>query len=226
MKTDLEIQNNVIEELKWESFLKSSDIGVSVIDGVVTLTGFVDSYSKIRLAESVVFRIVGVKAIAEDIIVRFDKDEKISDAEIAEAVANVLKFQTHSNRENIKVKVEDGWVTLTGEVNLFYEKKTIRKLIENIKGVKAISNQLIITTKASFDPKKIKSAIMAAFHRSATIEANSIIVSGLKNKVILRGVVHSNAEKQEAERVAWNAPGILEVDNRLEVVLPVIDFTH
>lgn len=217
MKTDLEIQSDVIDELKWESYIKSSDIGVSVHDGVVTLTGIVDSYSKKRLAESVAMRIDGVKGIAEDIIVRFDTDQKITDPEITQMIVKTLNWYNVVLQEKVIVKVEDGWVTLSGEVKWSYEKKAIERAIENNIGVKGITNLISIHPHVKMDINNIKGKIMSAFQRNACINANNIVISSIRNTIILRGLVESNAEKQEAERVAWNAPGVLLVDNRLEV---------
>lgn len=222
MKTDLEIQKDVMEELKWESFIKSSDIGVSVSNGVVTLSGFVDTFSKKRLAENVALRVGGVKAVAEDIVVKFSTDNKITDTDIAQAVLNALRWNSIIPEEKIKVKVEDGWVTTKGEVDWTFEKSAIRLAIENIIGVKGLSNLVTINPKVKVSVPDIKGKITAAFHRNATLDANNIVVGGVGSKVILRGTVRSYAEKQDAEHAAWNAPGITEIENRLEVIVPVM----
>lgn len=222
MKTDLELQKDIIEELKWQPFLKSSDIGVFVSDGIVTLTGFVDSYSKKRLAESVVVRMKGVKAIAEEIIVRFDTDIKNSDTEIAAATANALKANSLIPQDKIRITVEDGWITTKGEVEWMFEKEAVRKALENILGVRGVSNLVTIFPKVTFNVNEVKKKISAAFHRSASIDSNNIVVEVIANKIIISGIVQSYAEKLDAEHAAWNSPGVTMVENNLEVDVPVI----
>ena len=224
MKTDFELQKDIMEELKWQPFLKSSDIGVSVIDGIVTLNGFVDSYSKKRLAESVVLRMKGVKAVAEEMIVRFDTDVKNSDTEIAQASLSALKWHSLIPQDKIKITVDDGWVTTKGEVEWMFEKEAVRQAIENIQGVRGISNLVSVMSKATLNISAIKKKIASAFHRSASINSNNIVVETIANKLILKGIVQSYAEKLDAEHAAWNAPGVTVVENKLEVdVLVMVD---
>lgn len=222
MKTDLELQKNIMEELKWQPFLKSSDIGISVNNGIVTLNGFVDSYSKKRLAESVVLRMKGVKAVAEEIIVRFDTDIKNSDTEIADAAISSLKSNSLIPQDKIKITVEDGWITTKGEVEWLFEKEAIRPALENILGVKGVSNLVTVYPKVTVNVNEIKKKISAAFHRSATIDSNNIVVEIIANKIIISGIVQSYAEKLDAEHAAWNAPGVTFVENNLEVDVPVM----
>ena len=222
MKTDLELQKDIMEELKWQPLLKSSDIGIYVNDGIVTLNGFVDSYSKKRLAESVVFRMKGVKAVAEEITVRFDTDIKNSDTEIAEASIIALKTNSLIPQDKIKITVEDGWITTKGEVEWLYEKEAVRQALENILGVRGVSNLVTIYPKVTFNVNEIKKKISAAFHRSATIDSNNIVIEVVANKVIISGIVQSYAEKLDAEHSAWNAPGVTVVENNLEVDVPVM----
>lgn len=221
MKTDLEIQKSVIDELRLETYIESSDIGVSVKGGVVTLTGFVDSYSKKRLAETIVFRIEGVRVIADEIIVRFDTDQKITDTEIAQTILKALKRQNGISMEKIKVKIDEGWVTLTGEIDWEIEKMHVSKTIESIAGIKGVNNLIGINPNAKMNIVKIKRNITDAFNQDASIDANNIVVSGIRNTVILRGLVRSNEEKQEAEKIALNSEGVLNVDNRLSVSIPI-----
>ena len=222
MKTDLELQKDIMEELKWQPLLKSSDIGVFVNDGIVTLNGFVDSYSKKRLAESVIFRMKGVKAVAEEITVRFDTDIKNSDTEIAQAALNALKWHNLIPQDKIKLTIEDGWITTKGEVEWIFEKEAIRQALENILGVRGISNLVTVLPKETLNVNAIKNKISAAFHRSATIDANNIVVEGVANKVIISGIVQSYAEKLDAEHAVWNAPGVTLVENKIEVDVPVM----
>jgi osmotically-inducible protein OsmY len=220
MRTDLELQKDVIEELKWESSIKASDIGVSVTNGVVTLSGHVDSFTKKKAAENAALRVAGVSAVAEDIVVRLGATDKKSDTEVAQAIITAIRWNNIIDENKIKVKVESGWVTLEGEVEWSFEKNAIEHTIENLIGVRGVSN--LITISSKLKTTDIKQKITAAFHRSATLDANNIIVDSVGNTVILRGVVRSYAEKQDALRVAWNAPGVTKVDNKLIVDVPML----
>ncbi len=220
MRTDLELQKDVIEELKWESSIKASDIGVSVTNGVVTLSGYVDSFTKKKAAENAALRVAGVSAVAEDIVVRIGATDKKSDTEVAQAIITAIRWNNIIDENKIKVKVESGWVTLEGEVEWSFEKNAIEHTVENLIGVRGVSN--LITISSKLKTNDIKQKITAAFHRSATLDANNIIVDSVGNTVILRGVVRSYAEKQDALRVAWNAPGVTKVDNKLIVDVPML----
>jgi osmotically-inducible protein OsmY len=220
MRTDLELQKDVIEELKWESSIKASDIGVSVTNGVVTLSGHVDSFTKKKAAENAALRVAGVSAVAEDIVVRLGATDKKSDTEVAQAIITAIRWNNIIDENKIKVKVESGWVTLEGEVEWSFEKNAIEHTVENLIGVRGVSN--LITISSKLKTNDIKQKITAAFHRSATLDANNIIVDSIGNTVILRGVVRSYAEKQDALRVAWNAPGVTKVDNKLIVDVPML----
>lgn len=218
MKTDAEIQKNVMEELKWESAIHSSDIGVAVKNGVVTLSGTVDTYMEKKAAEKATLKVAGVKGIAEDIEIKLTYRDQKTDAELAQAVVNSLKWNVLVPDDKIKIKVENAWVTAEGMVDWAYEKNAVRDAISGIVGVKGISNLVKVTPK--INPDDVKKKISAAFERSASIDANSIRIEDIGNKVILTGKVRSYAEKREAERVAWNAPGVAAVENNIEVKLP------
>lgn len=215
MKTDSEIQKDVIEQLKWESFLKASEIGVAVKNGVVTLSGTVDSYLKKIAAEDAAKRISGVKVVAEDIDVKYPNSLIKNDTEIAEAVLNSLKWHSAVNEEKIKIKVENGIVTLEGEVDWEYQRNSVVTQIESLIGVKKIINNIII--KAGIVPKELKQKINAAFLRSATIDSEKINIEVSGQKVILKGKVRSWAEKNDAENAIWASPGVNKVENKLEI---------
>jgi len=215
MKTDAEIQKDVIDELKWEPFLNASEIGVAVKNGVVTLSGMLDSYSKKISAEKAVKRVAGVKAIAEDIQIGISPTYSKTDTEIAEAVLNALKWHTPVKEEKIKIKVEDGIVRLDGEVDWEYQKVNAKLAIEHLAGVRGINNFITVTPRAAV--ADINKKIMSAFHRNATIDANRITAEVQGSKVILRGKVRSLAEKEDAEFAAWNAPGVSVLENKLVV---------
>lgn len=222
MKTDLQIQKDVMEELKWEPYLKSSEIGVAVKDGIVTLSGRVDAYAKKTSAEKAAKRVAGVKAIAEDIQIGASPFYNKSDAEIADAVFNALKWDSTVQEEKIEIKVENGNVTLEGEADWEYQRESAKTAIQNLTGVRSVIN--LITVKPKIISTDIKQKISNAFQRSATIDADKITVDVNGSRVTLRGKVRSLAEKEDAATVVWNAPGVLLVDNKLEVELPVYAF--
>ncbi|MBI4947271.1 MAG: BON domain-containing protein [Bacteroidetes bacterium] len=215
MKTDPEIQKNVMEELRWEPLLNAAEIGVAVKNGVVTLSGTVDRYLKKREAEKATKRVAGVKAVAEDIEVKISDAFRKTDAEIADAVLNALKWHSSIQDEKIKVTVEDGWVTLEGEAQWEFQRSSARSSVENLIGVKGISNNIKIVSRVVL--KEVKQKITSAFHRSATIDADKINIETAAGKVILTGKVNSWSEKRDAENAAWACPGVDRVDNKLEV---------
>lgn len=215
MKTDSEIQKDVMEELKWEPFLNATEIGVAVKHGVVTLTGTLDNYAKKITAEKAAKRVEGVKAVAEEIEVKLSGSGWKSDAEIAEAILNTLKWHSAVQEDRIKIKVENGWITLDGTVEWEFQKNTAASMVENLIGVRGITNLIKIEPK--IEPSEVKRKISAAFHRSATLDAGKIEIETTGNTVTLKGIVHSLAEKRDAETAAWAAPGVTEVKNELVV---------
>lgn len=215
MKTDLEIQKDVMEELKWQPSINSNEIGVSVKNGVVTLSGTVDSYSKKVSAETAAKNVGGVKVVAEEIEVKIFPSSKKTDQEIAEAILNTLKWSSPVQQGKIKVEVEKGWVTLDGEVDWEFQRSSAQTLVENLTGVVNVSNKIKI--KPAVTASDIKKKISAAFHRSATVDSGKIIIDIQGNKVTLTGKVSSYAEKKEAENSVWSAPGVDRVVNELEV---------
>lgn len=215
MKTDYQIQQDVLSEIKWEPLLHAAEIGVSVKDGVVTLSGILNSYSKKLIAEKAARRVAGVKAVAEDIAVRILPDSRKSDTELAAAVLNALKWHSIVQEDRIKIKVEDGWVTLDGEAEWGFQKEAAESAVENLRGVNGVINNIILIPKVEVND--VKKHISTAFHRSATIDASRVHIDLSGDKVILTGKVRSLAEKRDAERAAWLAPGVREVVSRLEV---------
>jgi osmotically-inducible protein OsmY len=222
MKTDPEIQKDVMEELRWEPILNASEIGVAVKNGIVTLSGTVDTYGKKIAAEEAAKSVLGVKAVAEEIEVKIGSFAKKNDVEIAEAVLRSLKWHTSIPEDKIKVKVENGWVTLEGEVDWEYQKNAAKNTTENLLGVKGISN--LITVKPSVTAKDVKDKISAAFHRSATLDSEKISIEIRGNKAVLSGTVRSWAEKEDAANAAWNAQGITSVENKLVIDTEVYAF--
>ena len=222
MKTDNQIQKDVLDEFKWEPLLNAAEIGVSVKDGIVTLSGEVDSYSKKLAAEHAAKRISGVKAIAEDIQVGLAPIYRKTDAEIASAVVNALKWHTAVQQEKIKIKVEDGVVRLEGQVDWEFQKNSARTAIEHLLGVKSVIN--LITLKPRVTSLEISRQISSAFTRNAILDAANLKVSIQGDKVVLTGIVNSFAEKEQAEHAAWSAPGVMRVESHLKVVEPEFAF--
>jgi len=216
MRTDFSIKQDVLDELEWQPSIDETQIGVVVKDGIVTLSGTVDSYVKKREAENAAKSVIGVKAVAEDIEVKYGNSFKKSDTEIAAAAVNALKWNISVPENKIDVKVEDGWIYLTGEVMWDFEKNAAKKAVENLPSVKYVVNN--ITLKNIVDAGDIKTKIKKAFERSADIDAKEINVDTDGHSVTLTGKVHSLKEKENARKTAYSSPGVWTVDNELEVV--------
>ena len=215
MRSDSEIERDVKEELMWDPDLDATDIGVSVKNGVVTLTGFVKSYSDKYEAEAAAKRVAGVVAIANDIEVRMPSVDERPDPEIARDAVAAIKSQLPISSEKIKVVVKNGWITLEGEVEWQYQRTTAENAVRRIKGVKGVSN--VIQIKPHAEPNQIKRKIQEAFRRSAEVDANRIIVETDGGTVRLKGTVRSWIEREEAERAAWAAPGVVNVIDEIVV---------
>lgn len=218
MKTDIQIQQDVMDELKWQPFLNSSEIGVAVKNGIVTLSGTVDSYSKKLSAERAAKKVAGVKAIAEEIQIAVSPGYRKTDTEIADAVFNALKWHSAVPEEKVKIKVEDGVVTLEGVLEWEYQRASARVAIQNLSGVRSVIN--LITIKPKLNPIELEQKITEAFRRNATVDASKVRVSTIGTKVILTGTVRSFAESEDAENVAWAGPGVFQVENKLAIEEP------
>ncbi|SRR5579883_535015 len=214
-RTDDQIQKDVLNELKWDPRVQSTEIGVAVKDGIVTLTGWVNSYTKKWAAEEIAHRVRGVLAVANDIEVRLLSSAERTDTDIAAAALRALEWDAELSIDKLDVTVSKGWVTLKGEVEWHYQKMDAERVVRRLLGVKGVTN--LITVKPRVTPSELKQKIEQALVRSAETDAQRITVEVEESKVILKGTVRSWAERQEAERSAWLAPGVTSVENRITI---------
>lgn len=215
MKTNQDLANDVREAIHWEPLLKATKIDVSALDGVITLTGLVDGYLKKSKAEDVAKGITGVRAVVEEIEVKFKNDHDRSDNEIAIEVINAIKTNGQIPHDRIKVRVENGWVTLEGNLPWNYQKDAAKDAVRHLAGVKVFTNDIRIQPESQDELEQ--EDVQRALRRSSSTNDQDIQVYVTGNIVTLNGVVNSYYQKEEAERIAWNAPGVLNVDNELAI---------
>ena len=215
MKTDSEIKQDILDELAWQPNIDETQIGVIVEDGVVTLTGIVNEFSKKVAAKKAVKSVVGVKAIAEDIEVKYGDDYKKSDQEIAKAAVNTLEWNASVPKEKVMIAVENGYIYLSGKVDWEYQKNSAKRAVAYLMGVKGVVNNIEIQPKVK--PSDVKDKIARAFKRSADVDASEILIDVEGSTVRLRGTVNSIKEKEDAQSAAFRAPGIIKVKNELKV---------
>lgn len=213
--TDQSLKQSVLDELAWDPSVADAHIGVTARSGVVTLTGHVGSYSEKCAAERAVGRVSGVKAIAEEIEIRYLYGVGHGDEDIAKQALNVLSWDLSVPKDKVKVKVDKGWITLSGDVNWYYQKHAAEMDVRKLLGVMGVSNQ--VTINPSADAFDVKEKIKAAFERNAEFEAEHIVVSTEGGKVTLSGKVDSYYERTLAENTAWSAPGITEVSDLISI---------
>jgi osmotically-inducible protein OsmY len=215
MKSDIELKQDVVNELKWEPSVNEAHIGVTANNGVVTLTGHVPYYAEKYGAEKATKRVYGVKAVADELDVRLPGSSKRTDEDIAQACLSALRSNYSVPDEKIKVVVSNGRVTLEGEVEWQYQSDAALNAVRYLTGVTFVSNT--IKVKARVSPSDVKDKIEAAFKRSAEIDARRVRVEAHEGKVVLHGSVRSWAERDEAHQAAWAAPGVTAVENQLAV---------
>lgn len=209
MKTDSQLQQDVIAELKWEPSVRAEQIGVEVKEGVVTLAGEVSSFSEKWAAESAAQRVAGVKALAIAVDVKLSALGQRNDADIARSAENVLEWITCLPTDGVKLMVEAGWITLSGDVDWQYQKQVAEEALRHLVGVTGVSNQIAIKPKVS--PSAVKSDIEAALKRRARLDAKQITVNVSGSEVTLSGSVQNWAERDLATHSAWGAPGVRNV---------------
>lgn len=215
MRLDEDIKRDVEDELRSDPALDASGIAVAVTNGVVTLTGYVRSFRQRRRAEGDAKHVIGVVGLANDLEVRIPLIHRRPDPEIARDAIEAIKRELPYSWENIKIVVEDGWITLEGEVEWQYQRRRAEEAVEDVRGVTGVVNKIEVRPRVQ--PVEIKRRIEEALRRAAEIDASHIAVEANGSEVILRGTVRSWAERERAEQAAWSAPGVAKVDNRIRV---------
>ena len=215
MKTNSELQRDILDELEYEPSVDPGDIGVSAKDGIVTLSGNAKSYAEKWSAVRATERVEGVRAVVDEVRVQLPSLYQRTDEDIARTVVNALKWDVFVPDQRIKVHVEQGAVILKGTVDHKYQQIAVENAIRNLAGIKAITNH--IKVKPVISPWEVKSKIENAMRRAAEVDAQGIQIDVQGEKVVLRGKVHSSLERKEAERAAWSAPGVVEVEDNLVI---------
>jgi osmotically-inducible protein OsmY len=209
------LRQNVIDELDFLPNVDAANIGVGVSDGVVTLSGHVSSYAQKLAAEGAVRQVKGVRAIAEEIEVRYPNEKKTGDDQIADRALAIFRWDAQIPGDSIMIRVERGWVTLTGEVSWQYQRVAAEKAVRKLSGVVGVTNEIRVSPKVI--SQNVRNNILDALKRNAELDANSIMVVVHDDRVTLSGKVRTWRERVVAERAAWSAPGVTAVEDRLEI---------
>ena len=214
-KTDSQLQRDVIEELRWDAAVGPAEIGVAARNGVITLSGHVDTFAKRYAAVRAAERVAGVRAIADEVTVILPSSLKRTDTDLAHTVASTLKWDVQVPDDKVKARIEDGWVWLEGEVDWQYQSESAEKAVRNLTGVRGVTNLLQVTKRPTVPD--VTQRIESALKRHAELDAKKIRVETSDGHVTLRGTVRSYAEREDAKHAAWSAPGVSKVDDELVV---------
>ena len=217
MKTDLQLQRDVLDELKFEPSIREAEIGIAAKGGVVTLTGFVDSYAEKFSAERTAERVGGVKAVADEIKVKLPGAHQRSDTDIAHAAVNALRWDVQVPDDRLKATIEDGWIALEGDVEWQYQKWAAEGAVRNLTGVKGVTNLIAVKPKKA-SSYEVGQKIKDSMRRHAERDADRITIEAKDGRVTLRGSVSSFAERKDAEHAAWQAQGVTSVDDQIAVM--------
>ena len=215
MRSDMDLQRQVTNELRWDPSVRDAEIAVAVRDNVVTLGGTVDSFAVKVAALKAAERVSGVQAVADELAVKLPGAAQRSDTELAHQVVSVLRWDVLVPEDRVKARVERGWVTLEGEVEWDFQRRSARRAVQNLTGVLGVTN--LITLKPRASTLDVSQRIKDALRRQAELDARMIEVEATGSAVTLHGTVHSWAERRQAEQAAWSAPGVTKVDDRLVV---------
>jgi osmotically-inducible protein OsmY len=215
MKNNLDLARTVAAAIQWEPLMKGTEIHVTAIDGVITLTGVVDSYLKKYKAEDIAKAIIGVKAVVEQIEIKLNNDDEKNDNAIAVEIINALKYDGRVPHDRIKVRVENGWVTLEGDLPWNYQKEAATASVRHLQGIKVFTNDIRIQPESKDEIEQ--EGIERALRRNSSMDDQDIQVYVNDNNVTLNGIVNSYFQKDEAERIAWSAPGVETVKNELSI---------
>jgi osmotically-inducible protein OsmY len=216
MEGDQKLNEAVLAELESEPSVNLEDIRISVRDGIATLTGSVSNYAEKLAAGHAVKRVAGLRGLAEDVLVKLPESSRRADTEIAAAALDAITWMTSLPADSVRITVRDGWLSLDGAVGGWHQKRAAEEAVRNLAGLKGVTNLILIAPTAA--PVDGKGAIEAAFKRHALLHALHVQVDRKGGKVVLRGNVHSFIEREEAERAAWAAPGVTDVENRIVLI--------
>ncbi|MFY1690095.1 BON domain-containing protein [Plantactinospora sp. WMMB782] len=216
-RSDTDIQRDVLAELAWDARVRASEVGVSVTGGIVTLTGWVDSYAKKWAAERIAHRVRGNRAVANDIEVRLPGTAERTDTDIATAASRALEWDAFVPVDRIQVTAGNGWLTLRGEVERGYQKRAAERALRRLTGVRGVTNLITVTPAGDLSEEDLKRDIRVALARRIDVDADLIEIDVAGATVVLSGEVRSWLAREEAERVAWAAPGVGEVELRLRL---------
>jgi len=219
MKTDTDLKRDVLAELAYEPSIKADDIGVSVQEGVVTLTGHVPTYTEKSAAERAVKRVLGVRAVVEELIVSLFSSHQRNDGDVAQSAATALDLNISVPPNTVQMMVENGWITLSGDVDWYYQREAAHDAVRHLLGVKGVTNLMEVRPlpSPSASTEEVRNKIEIALKRSMMNDIEGITIEANNGKVTLHGKVHSLKEFDDAERAAWSAPGVINVENDLQV---------